>query len=85
MLSPAVYARWAHEFGDTETTVKSSFVGYTPTFDVTGIETDADNFTLGASLTATVDGQLQVFASYDYDFNSSMTGHMIQAGLVWNF
>ncbi len=77
LFTPELKARWAHEFGDTEASNKSQFLGYTPWMKAEGIEIDRDIFTLGAAATLTLGGQDHFSLRYDYDFGSTFDAHNI--------
>ena len=85
LFTPELKARWAHEFGDTEASNKSQFIGYTPWMKAKGIDIGRDVFTFGAAATLTLGGQNHISFSYDYDFGSNFDAHTFNLGYTYAF
>jgi outer membrane autotransporter protein len=86
-LLPEVSAQWAHEFGDSEDTVKARFAGspVTSTFSVKGVDAEADSALLGAALTAYLTDSFSLFVDYQAELRSDFEAHFVSGGLKISF
>lgn len=84
-VEPELRLAWAHEFGDTDRTVKAQFVGSTSAFSIDGIEPEEDSALVGLGLNAYMTDNLTLYIDYDGEFRSDFDGHMLSGGIRYNF
>ncbi len=78
--------RWVHEFGDTRSSVDTSFASDpTVVFDVRDEDVSRDSAVLGVGLAAKLNKQTRAYVDYDTRLNSDETVQVISASLQYRW
>ncbi|MEN6426171.1 MAG: autotransporter domain-containing protein [Phycisphaerales bacterium] len=78
--------RWVHEFGDTQSSVDSSFASDpTVVFNVRDEDISRDSAVLGAGLSAEMSKRTRAYLDYDTRLNSDESVHVLSASLQYRW
>lgn len=85
LMIPELQVRWAHEFGDIDRNVQSSFVGTNRLFTINGRKADRDTVQVRTGMTIHTSDRSSVDVTYNGDFGDGQTNHAAAARAIWRF